>query len=185
MRNEYIRVSQLLLLLLIIVISACSNQKAGDKLSDPSAITVNAGETDLTGALKKNEGVELAGKDDSTLFESILADKNSTIPYVKMGERITVDFGDLPSDRYVLYDYVLDEDGTIKYTSLATETVSLEVSNNVGTFQLNRSLSSHFSSNSKDYEAGNLLRGFLLTTASGEQQQEYAFVIRSDGSEAN
>ncbi|MNP63489.1 hypothetical protein D3C76_1588940 [compost metagenome] len=84
----------------------------------------------------------------------------------------------------MLYDYVLNEDGTIKYSSLATETVSIQVSNNVGTFKLNENLSSKFSSNSKDYESGNLLRGFLLITTSGDKQVEYAFVIKSDISEA-
>lgn len=45
---------------------------------------------------------------------------------------------------------------------------------------MNENLSSKFSSNSKNYEPGNLLRGFLLITTSGDKQEEYAFVIKSD-----
>ncbi|MNI08285.1 hypothetical protein D3C73_613150 [compost metagenome] len=183
------RVSHLLFMALVIMLSACNSPKGEDKLSatnatDSTSITIKAGNTDLTNILKKNEGMNSVGKDDSSLFESIIADEKITIPYVKIGEVVTINFGDIPADNYVLYDYVLNEDGTIKYSSLATETVSIQVSNNVGTFKLNENLSSKFSSNSKDYEPGNLLRGFLLITTSGDKQVEYAFVIKSDISEA-
>lgn len=176
------RVSHLLFLALVIMLSACSSQKVEDKLSitDRTSITIKAGNTDLTNILKKKEGKKSVREDDSSLFESIIADENIIIPYVKIGEVVTIDFGDIPSDNYVLYDYVLNEDGTIKYSSLATQTVTIQVSNNLGTFKLNENLSSKFSSNSKDYEPGNLLRGFRLITIFGDKQEEYAFVIKSD-----
>lgn len=176
------RVSYLLLLALVIILSACNSQKIEGNLSaiDTTSIKISAGNTDLTDTLKKKEGIDSVEKDDSSLFESIIADEKITIPYVKIGEVVKVNFGDILPDHYVLYDYVLNEDGTIKYSSLATETVTLQVSNNVGTFKLNENLSSKFSSNSKDYKPGHLLRGFLLINTFGDKQQEYAFVIKSD-----
>lgn len=179
-----LRVAHLLLVAILILLSACS-QKAGEKITttttDTTSFSVMAGNTDLTETLKKNEGVNsVAKKDDSSLFQSIIADKNVTIPYVKIGEVVSINFGEIPTDQFVLYDYVLNEDGSIKFSSLATETVPIHVSENVGTFKLNENLSSNFSSNSKDYEPGNLLRGFRLITTFGDKQQEYAFVIKSD-----
>lgn len=173
--------SHLLWLSLVLVASACNSQKDEEKqpVAEPPGIAVKAGNIDLTDTVKKNEGTPV-GKDQSALFESNMADENIAVPYVPIGEEISVDFGELPPDDYVLYDYVLNEDGTIKYSSLATETVSIQVSNNVGTFQLNENLSSKFSSDSSDYEPGRLLRGFLFIINTGDVQQEYAFVIRTD-----
>lgn len=167
--------SHVLLLLVLIMLTACSSQNVQDK-----NITLKTKDADLTNSLKKNEGASAVGKDDSTLFESIIADDKITIPYVKIGEVISINFQDSPPDQYELYDYILNEDGTIKYSSLATETVKLQIDKNIGTFTLNENLSSKFSSDTKDYEPGGLLRGFLLIAQQGDKQQEYAFVIKSD-----
>ncbi|WP_151733429.1 hypothetical protein [Paenibacillus tengchongensis] len=181
MKNQSIRLSHLLWLALVIVLSACSSQKDEGHLpaAGPSSIAVKAGSTDLTDTVKKNEGTPV-GKDQSALFESIMADEDIAVPYLPIGEEVSIDFGELPPEDYVLYDYVLNEDGTIKYSSLATETVSIQVNNHAGTFQLNENLSSKFSSDSSDYEPGRLLRGFLLIINTGDEQQEFAFIIRSD-----
>lgn len=174
--------SHVLLLLVLIMLTACSSQNVQDKsyAASTTSITLKTRDADLTNSLKKNEGASAVGKDDSTLFESIIADDKITIPYVKIGEVISIDFQETPPDQYELYDYILNEDGTIKYTSLATETVTLQIDKNVGAFTLNENLSSKFSSDTKDYEPGRLLRGFLLIAQQGDKQQEYAFVIKSD-----
>lgn len=89
-------------------------------------------------------------------------------------------FSDTIPESIEMYDYVLQEDGTMKYSSLATESVSLELTDKVGSFKLKENLSSKLSSNSNDYEPGKLIRGFRLIGKWDEQLREYAFVIRSD-----
>ena len=50
----------------------------------------------------------------------------------------------------------------------------------ISSFKLERHWAALLSSSSEDYKNGNTLRGFRLLCTWGENQCEYAFVIRTD-----
>lgn len=175
-----IKVASLILVLFITTctLSACSSEEKKEGNHTPD-IEIKAGNIDLMDTVK-SKNITTFDKEDTSLFESIMNDAAATIPYIQIGETMTIHFSDTFPESYELYDYVLQKDGTMKYSWLATESVSLESMDKVVSFQLKENLSSKFSSNSDDYEPGKLIRGFRLIGKWGEHLREYAFLIKSD-----
>ncbi len=147
--------------------------------TQPPAFTVRADETVLpsTVGLNKWEGAMI--KRGDTLVN--LAKEWPELPYVKPGTEIVFTIDGPAPDSMVLRDYVLNEDGTEKYWVDAPQNeVAFAFENGAGSFALRGNFLSLLSSNSEDYEPGRSIRGFKLTCAWGENECEYAFILRTD-----
>lgn len=103
-----------------------------------------------------------------------------SIPYVKLGEVIQIEFSNTAPDSYKLTDYILRDDGTFKYKKEIAEPVNVEFEDKTATFRLDSNMAAFLSSNSKDYESGATIRGFRLTGEWLDQTKEITFVVRTD-----
>lgn len=144
-------------------------------------VNIIAGDIDITPTIKSNVLRMKEEANNTKLFQSIVSDKKINIPYVKLGETVQIKFKDNLINTCKLEDYILKEDGNLKYKKESIKTTDIIFSNGVGTFILNENLFTNFSSDSKDYEPGKTIRGFKLISHSVDNKQcEYVFVVKTD-----
>ncbi|MOA54166.1 hypothetical protein D3C78_1777370 [compost metagenome] len=77
-------------------------------------------------------------------------------------------------------DYILKDNGTLKYKKETAEPVNVEWADKTATFKLDSNMAAFLSSDSKDYESGATIRGFRLTGEWLDQTKEITFVVRTD-----
>ncbi|MBT2286933.1 hypothetical protein J7E78_25775 [Paenibacillus polymyxa] len=175
-----------LCLTLSILFTACSGD---DKLitnavANSGEIEMKANNKEITPTvIMKNLKEPDYGDMDS--FQSIMGNPDSNVPYVKIGETISVKFNDQESapDSYELVDYVLSEEGTMKYKQSDVTKLNVDFDNETASFVLTENVLTYASSDSKDYEPGAVLRGMRLLCKWKDTTQEMAFVIRTDATQ--
>ncbi|MBI9014656.1 MAG: hypothetical protein JEZ08_20630 [Clostridiales bacterium] len=119
--------------------------------------------------------------DRSDNFLVIMEKGFEVLPYFELGSEITISFDDdLAPDEYELYDYILNENGTPKYTDNEVIKRPISLDKGTGSFSLETHFAALLSSHSNDYKNGTSIRGFKLVCRWGEDECEYGFIIRSD-----
>ena len=111
-----------------------------------------------------------------------LVKEDTDFPYVSLGETITLSLDGAQPDSCVMQDYIVGEDGRNLYTEKEITTSDLSFKNGQYQFVLEENPAAHLSSDSEAYETGGIMRGFKLTCTFGENECEYAFIIRTDAS---
>ena len=153
-----------------------------NSVSEPPKIKVFSGNTEIPNIVAKNKW-DGAVYDREDTFKTIM--KNTTIsdlPYIELSEEIQIEFEEKAPSSIELQDYILCKDGSIKYIiaekNIPTSTIKLK--NKKAVFKLMANPAALLSSSTSDYEAGSSLRGFRFICKWGENECEYAFVLRSD-----
>jgi hypothetical protein len=159
----------------LLLLSGCANKAEG-----PPEITVKAGSAVIpstVGVNKWNGGV--VDREDS--FIALMKNKAlEDLPYIKIGETFSIEIKGNSPDSAVLKDYVLNANGGKKFSEETIAEIPVEFKNEKSEFVLEKNMASMLSSNSEDYKPGNSIRGFSLTCTWGNNECEYAFIIRSD-----
>jgi hypothetical protein len=112
--------------------------------------------------------------------EIMKANSDIQVPYIHLGETIQIEIRGRVPDTFQLKDYILKENGEVKYTEKKAKEILVEFINRKGTFELDSHIPALLSSDSKDYEQGKTIRGFSLTCSWGQNECEYGFIIRTD-----
>lgn len=155
----------------------------GETVAIPCA---SGGSTWVTGDEDGNSGTMVAcgAEPVSSIIES--AESLEELPYVPLGSRLQVVFseGSVP-DRVTLEDYILNENGGMRYGEQATDTRELAPADGaapgVWEIEVNGHMAALLSSSLKDYEKGAVLRGLTLDcTWENGSQAEWGMVIRTD-----
>ena len=183
----------ILCLFIIVVFTACSNSKGKVETSKGTTMSENKGNTvsppEILITLKDKNIPWVLGLNDwngfvynrKDIFQSIM-EKGSGIkvPYFKLGGTIAIEMKGTAPDKIVLKDYILKQDGVPKYTEREINVVPIKLIDGKGTFKFDMHIAAMLSSNSKDYEPGNTIRGFRLTCNWGSNECEYGFIIKTD-----
>lgn len=157
--------------IILSICSACSSEEDSN-----ASLIATHNETEVPIASRPTES---NATEDTQLFQRILQESDRTIPYVKLGETIRLNFGDQAPQSFELSDYLLGEEGTLKYRK-AIRNIEMDIHDGIGDLVLDENGFAALSSNSKDYEPGATLRGFRMICNWKDHTQEYAFVIRTD-----
>lgn len=164
------------MLTMLFSLTAC-----GDGVNQPPEIKVTAGGQKLAVFLGMNKWNGSVYDRADTFM--LAAAQGEDIPYIELGSTISIELGEQPSD-YVLQDFILNDDGTVKYTDNWTGEIDLKLKKGKGAFVLEVNPAAMLSSASATYEPGGVLRGFRLTCSFGIGNEcEYAFVLRTDATE--
>jgi len=119
--------------------------------------------------------------DREDTFQTIMKKESGIkVPYIQLGETIQIEFKGVAPDKLKLKDYILKENGIPKYTEKEENEIPAKLVNGKLTFKLGVHMAAMLSSNSKDYEPGNTIRGFRLICNWDNNECEYGFVIRTD-----
>lgn len=171
-----------LVLTLLLTITACSDHNSpAQSVGTLNDVEVTASHQEIhTVMVSKN--VEKPDYEEMSSFRTLMELHASDLPYIHIGEPIRIEFLNQTTepDSYELIDYVLTEEGEMRYK--IPETIKPRVKFNQGTasFTLEENFLVYASSASVDYEPGAVLRGFRLVCTWGDNTQEVAFVIRTD-----
>ncbi|GAB1158447.1 hypothetical protein YWY31_44720 [Paenibacillus illinoisensis] len=172
-----------LCLTLSIVMTACAGK---DKLANNSAANLSDIEIKVNNKKITSTIIPTSIKEsddlDMSSFESIMNNPDSVLPYVKIGETVSMKFDNQKSvpDSYELLDYVLTDQGRVKYKQPELTKIPMDFNNGTGSFVLPENLLTYASSDSQDYEPGTVLRGFRLVAKWGSTTQEIVFIIKTD-----
>lgn len=103
------------------------------------------------------------------------------IPYTPLGSSIQINFHAEVPEQIVTFDYVLNAQGAIKYSDREViETVIDTKEDQSVSFTLKENFAAMLSSDSKDYEQGNSLRGFKVAFTAKNSNYEFYFIVRTD-----
>jgi hypothetical protein len=163
----------------MIFLYACNHMNSENSDSVPE-ITLKAGNDAVISAIKSRT-VDTVDFEDTSLFQSIMNDATIKIPYVKLGETVTISFSKEPKS-YELRESLLHTDGvfTFKSQPAQQQPVTIKFHDKSATFILDENMYARLSSNSSDYKPGGTIRGFRLVCKWEGRTQEYVFVIKTD-----
>lgn len=164
-------------LVLLFIFSACDQEQASDFVI--KEVTVTSKGRVIQSVLKPLER-NTNSEEVNVSFQSLMVESDVSIPYVKLGEIIEIEFSNTAPNSYKLTDYILKDNGTLKYKKETAEPVNVEWADKTATFKLDSNMAAFLSSDSKDYESGATIRGFRLTGEWLDQTKEITFVIRTD-----
>lgn len=143
-------------------------------------ITVEGKEIEYTLGLNTWNGTKIDREDTFRYYMKRTFPED--LPYVLLGREIEIKFlGNVP-DTVELADYILMEDGNIKYNlpPSTTTPTPLTFKHKKASFILSENFAAFFSSQSADYEPGATIRGFRIYCKDGKNNWEYGFIIRTD-----
>ncbi len=158
------------LVLTIIIVGCTSNS-----MKEPPEISINIGDKEIEYVSAKNKW-DGSVYDREDTFITILKDQKD-IPVFKTDSIAEVTFkGKLP-DKFIVSDILIDENGRQIYTYKEIRNVQAVSQGNKYTFEIGynyaSALSSYYEPDKKD------IRGFRMIASWGENECEYAFVIKT------
>lgn len=165
----------IIIIILIINLAGCKNS------DEPPNIRITSGDYTIESVVGLNywNGGVYDRLDNFKFWIDQYGDSN--IKYIKIGEEIKIKFDKPFPDELILKDYILNEDGSKKYKNLKVEDLGFELVDGDVSFILEANDSAIFSSNSKDYEDGAVIRGFeIILTYDNGNECEYGFIIKTD-----
>lgn len=161
-------------LLLSTILIGCTSQLLSQ---EPPKLTITIGDREIQYVTEKNKwDGELFDKQNN--FKNILKEGSEIEPqYIVFGEIATINFKNNPPDKFTISDILLDIQGDKKYL---TPIISLPIELKEGkcSFEIKKNIETELDS----YWAPNMtyFRGFRMTASWGENQCEYAFIIKTD-----
>ncbi len=165
-----------LLLLIMLTSTACDDIVH----NEPPEISIKVGDKEVGYVVGLNQWDGAIYDREDTFLTIMKEGSDIEVPYAHLGEIIEIVFKGATPDKYELKDYILMENGLIKYTEKEGIERPIELTNGKATFELDMHWAAFLSSHSKDYEQGRTFRGFRLTCSWGNNECEYGFVIRTD-----
>jgi len=172
----------LMIICVIIMQAGCKNNEPESKSNPANVVVTVAGqniklteidaEKDTLIDRKIDEDIDF--EMEKSIFLPLLKDEKGSS--VNLGNIIEITFADTEQiDRIVLYDHLLQENGTSCFNRMILE-YELELNDNKATFELIQHISCVFASSTEFLKDGSI-RGFRLVMRSGGNISEYAFVI--------
>lgn len=149
-----------------VIIGGCANSS---KLPE---ITIDQEKIDI---IKLKE----FSKDGKDLFIPLFDKKAAIEPkYIKMGEKVTLDFENNPPDKMTIQEMFLAPNGKTLYSDVEIKDISFTQEKNKYFFTIEESYVSKLSS---VYFIGRKdLRGYKITTFTGKDKTIYICVIKTD-----
>lgn len=158
-------------LVLTLIIVGCSS----NSVQEPPEISINIGDKQIEYVSAKNKwNGSIFDREDT--FITILKNQKD-IPVFETDSIVEINFkGKLP-DKFVVSDILIDENGRQIYTYKEIRNVQAVLQGNKYTFEAGynfaSALSSYYVPDKKD------IRGFRMIASWGENECEYAFVIKT------
>lgn len=166
----------LLICVLAVFFGGMRQCAAADENSGKHNLTVTSGQTTINSFPVLSD----ASTDRSELFKPVFtaaSDPASDIPYVKLREKIKLDFGSALPDRLTLKDRVIDDDGTFLYLDQLTTVLTPTVEEDCYVFLLDVNATSLLHAQMGSFRTQ--FRGFELTATWGDKEETFAFVVQT------
>lgn len=135
----------------IVILAGCSKE------ASHSEVTVIAGSTLVDSLVMTDVEEEPNPADNNRLFR-LWMDNYDEISYVELGETVIIEADRNVTGTYEMKDFLLMEDGTLKYTTQQniepSHATAIQFEQGAGSFALTENKYAYLSSQSHDYESG-------------------------------
>ncbi len=169
----------LIILSLAVALTGCSSPRTPN---EPPNISITIDDQEVDYVIGKNIWNGAIYDRQDTFIVILEEGSNITPPYVELGKRAVIDFGNYPPDTLKIQDYILNENGHSKYTYREILEITPKIKKGKVSFDIGQHWAASLSSNSADYEKGAVIRGFRITCSWNDNACEYAFIIKTDAS---
>lgn len=146
---------------------------------EPPKITITIGNTEVDYVSLKNKwNGAIYDREDS--FKTILKEGSGIeIPYIEIGKTAVINFKNYPPDKFTISDILIDKNGNQMYTNKEIISIPVKLKNGKCSFQIKKHFASALSSIHVENKTD--IRGFRMIATWGQNECEYAFIIRADG----
>ena len=159
------------MLIFALMLAGCSL----NSMQEPPEISIHIGDKEIEYVSAKNKW-DGSVYDREDTFIIILKEQNE-IPVFENGSIAEIVFSNNPPDEFMVMDILINEDGNQIYTDKEIKNIPVESNDGKYSFDIEY----HFASSlSSFYEPGKTdIRGFRMIASWGENECEYAFVVRT------
>ena len=173
-----LKVSIIFVLLMNIFMIGCTSSKSlHDPPYDPPEITITIEDKELEYVIGKNVWNNSIYDREDTFREILKKGSKIEIPYIELGKTVVISFNSYPPDNLTISDILLDIDGYKKYPSIDAINIPVELKNGKCSFEISRNIETLLDSNWVPGMTYN--RGFRIIATWGNNECEYAFIIRT------
>lgn len=168
-------VSTTLVFLMSIFMIGCTSIKSQE---EPPKLTITIGNKQLDYIVAKNQW-NGAKYDREDTFKTILKNvSESEITYIEIGKTVTINFTNNFPDKFTISDILIDKNGNQRYSNKEIISIPVKLKNGTCSFEIKN----HFASALSSYyvEGKTDIRGFRMVASWGENECEYAFIIKTD-----
>lgn len=161
------------ILFTVFLLSGCSTDIGSNDGVSEVTVSINGHNISCVGI----ESDDMANKSDFTDLTKSVDD----LYYVSFDDSVELSFGFTPKEPVLkVYDRILENDGSDKYSDELTDVIEVPLNNNRGSFILKEHKAAMLSSDLKDYESGKTVRGFSFSVEYEEKNYLYMFAVRTD-----
>lgn len=162
-------------LVFILILTAALMGCSSNSMNEPPEleITINDKEVEYISALNKWDG-NIYDREDTFIT---ITKEQKDIPVFENGSIVEIAFKGNPPDKFTVSDILIHENGRQIYTDKEIKNIPVVLYGDKYSFKIEEHfaslLSSYFEPNKKD------IRGFRMIASWGENECEYAFVIKT------
>ena len=162
---------------LILSATVCTQSKLYENAPVPKiAVTVNGKMIDCVVGLIAWDGAEYHCEDT---FKTLLKEGSDfEIPYIEIGKTAVISFKSYPPFQLTIADVLIDENGNQIYSDKLSEDIPVELKDGKYSFEIKKNMASALSSTYVENKID--IRGFRVIASWGQNECEYAFVMRTD-----
>ena len=145
---------------------------------EPPKLTITIGDKELEYVIAKNKW-DGAIYDREDTFKSILKkDPGVEIQYIEIGKTAVIGFKNYPPSQFTISDILIDKNGNQIYSSKVIISIPVELKDGKCSFEIKKNWASALSSTYVENKID--IRGFRMIASWGENECEYAFIIKTD-----
>lgn len=180
-KGRFISGISLLLILTVLFLTACGGQSSEEpqKKQEPR-LKVTTGGQELKVIHYGDRYNETREELDKRLKQAMEGKSVDEIPYIALDDEIVITAENFQTEEFSVTDYILREDGAIRYDERVAQTTVLSVTDGAAAFDLSSNPASMLSSFSGDYEPGKSIRGFVVRADIDGAPFAFAFILRTD-----
>lgn len=171
-----IKVAIIFIILTNLLFIGCTSEKSS---KEPPKITITIGDKEIKYIIAKNQW-DGAKHDREDTFKTILKkDSDTDIPHIEIGKTAMISFNNHPPTKFTVLDILIDKNGNQMYSNMEITNIQVELKKGKCSFEIKKHPASFLSSKHEKNKID--IRGFRIIASWGENECEYAFIIRTDG----
>lgn len=160
---------------LILILTLALMWRSSSSMKEPPELLITVGDKEIEYISAKNKwNGSVYDREDT--FIAILKEQKD-IPIFENGSIVKIAFKSNSPDEFTVMDILIDEYGRQIYTNKEIKNVPVELNNGRYSFKIEKHfasfLSSYYEPDKKD------IRGFRMIASWGENECEYAFIIKT------
>jgi hypothetical protein len=179
--KEVITIKKIMVGIIVIVLTSifmigCNSLKSPQGLPK---LTITIEDKELEYVIAKNKwNNSIYDREDT--FQTILKKGSKfEIPYIEIGKTVMINFQSYPPDKFTIADILIDENGKRMYSNKEVINIPVKLKDGKCSFEIKKHFASALSSVYVENKVD--VRGFRMIASWGDNECEYAFVIKADG----